>query len=85
MGSDTDAYDTFECTWKINGKKGKSNDESGEDFAEAIAKVMGVEMWDLMEWFENKYGFSIVRASDLELKGTKGDLESFDGEAYEID
>ncbi len=71
--------------FEINGKSGKYKGETDSSFVNALAKEMGVAASELEEWFYDKYDFNILRASELDLSGTKGKLDSFDGDAWEMD
>ena len=77
-------YSGEKGNFEINGKPGKYKGETNTSFVDALAKEMGVSLNDLESWFYDKFDFNILRASELDLSGTKGKLDSFDGDAFEM-
>ena len=70
--------------FKINGKAGKYKGETDNTFVDTLAKEMGVSTSDLENWFYDKFDFNILRASEINLTGTSGKLDTFDGDTYEM-
>jgi hypothetical protein len=71
-------------SFKINGKAGNYKGEEDTTFVDALATQMGVTATDLEKWFYDKFDFNILRASEIDLTGTTGNLATFKGDAYEM-